>query len=194
MKLRQLTGRSLGRIELYGGRVLSRLRRVHLKLLYPTIHFSGRVHISRGVTIKSHATAKVQIKDCFIGRDVTIEAARGAEIILNADYIGARGVIVARDAIRIGEGSKIAEAVMIRDADHDHTSPLNEMRFCSDSVTIGSDCWIGYGAVILKGSTVGNGVTIGAYTVLNSSVPNGSTVVGVPGRITKSNYEGPDVV
>jgi serine O-acetyltransferase len=49
--------------------------------------------------------------------------------------------------------------------------------------TIGNKVVIGTGAKVLGGITIGNGVKIGAGSVVVKSVPDNSTVVGIPGRI-----------
>jgi len=50
-------------------------------------------------------------------------------------------------------------------------------------VVIGEDCWLGAGAVILKGVTVGDGSVVGAGAVVRDDVPPGSVVVGNPARV-----------
>jgi len=52
--------------------------------------------------------------------------------------------------------------------------------------TIGNKVVIGTGAKVLGGITIGNNVKIGAGSVVVKSVPDNSTVVGIPGRIVRS--------
>lgn len=52
--------------------------------------------------------------------------------------------------------------------------------------TIGDNCYIGTGVTILGPVTIGNNFTIGAGAVVTKDVPNGVTVVGVPGRVIKA--------
>lgn len=51
---------------------------------------------------------------------------------------------------------------------------------------IGNNVVIGSGAKILGNITLGDGVVVGANAVVLQNVPADSTVVGVPGRITKT--------
>jgi serine O-acetyltransferase len=51
---------------------------------------------------------------------------------------------------------------------------------------IGDDVFIGAGAKVLGAVTIGRGARIGANAVVMSDVPDGTTVVGVPGRIVES--------
>ena len=52
-------------------------------------------------------------------------------------------------------------------------------------ISIGSDCWIGYGAIILGGVTIGDGSTIGAGAVVTKGAPKYSLVAGNPARVVK---------
>ena len=47
---------------------------------------------------------------------------------------------------------------------------------------IGCDVWIGGGAIILPGVTVGDGAVIGAGSVVTRDVEPGQTVIGNPAR------------
>lgn len=52
-------------------------------------------------------------------------------------------------------------------------------------VVIGNDVWIGMRSIIMPGVTIGNGVVIGAGTVVTKDVPDYAIVGGVPARIIK---------
>ncbi len=51
--------------------------------------------------------------------------------------------------------------------------------------TIGKDCWLGGGSIILPGITVGDGSTIGAGAVVTKDVERRCVVVGNPARVMK---------
>ena len=53
--------------------------------------------------------------------------------------------------------------------------------------TIGNNVVIGTGAVALGAITVGDGASIGAGSVVVKSVPPGTTVVGIPGRVVEDS-------
>jgi len=55
--------------------------------------------------------------------------------------------------------------------------------------TLGNHVVVGAGAKILGGITIGDNVKIGANSVVLKNVPANSTVIGVPGRIIKSQGE-----
>jgi acetyltransferase-like isoleucine patch superfamily enzyme len=54
---------------------------------------------------------------------------------------------------------------------------------------IGNDVWIGFGATILAGVTVGDGAVIGARAVVADPVPPYAVVVGNPARIARYRFE-----
>lgn len=71
-----------------------------------------------------------------------------------------------------------------------HTQP-NESRIVpyvnsyKGSITIASDAWIGTGAVILPGLTIGEGAVVGANSVVTKNVPPYTVVGGVPAHKIK---------
>lgn len=57
------------------------------------------------------------------------------------------------------------------------------------NIIIGNDVWIGYGAVILSGVTVGDGAIIGARAVVTKDVPPYTIVGGVPARQIRKRFD-----
>jgi len=57
--------------------------------------------------------------------------------------------------------------------------------------TLGNDVIVGAGAKVLGPIMIGNGVRIGSNAVVVKSIPDGATVIGIPGRIVKldPNYQ-----
>lgn len=54
---------------------------------------------------------------------------------------------------------------------------------------IGNDVWIGDGAFIKRGVTIGDGAIVAARTVVTKDVPPYSIVAGVPGRVIRLRFE-----
>lgn len=55
--------------------------------------------------------------------------------------------------------------------------------------TIGNSVVIGTNAIVLGAITIGNHSRIGSGSVVIKSAPPNSTIIGIPGRIIKENYE-----
>ncbi|GGO00132.1 sugar O-acetyltransferase [Saccharibacillus kuerlensis] len=53
-------------------------------------------------------------------------------------------------------------------------------------VRIEDDCWIGGGAILLPGVTIGKGCVIGAGSVVTKDIPANSTAVGNPCRVIRT--------
>ena len=83
----------------------------------------------------------------------------------------------------IGNGTQIGPAVQIYTADHPRDADTRKtgLEF-GRPVRIGSDVWIGGGAIILPGVTIGDGAVIGAGSVVTRDVGPGVTVAGNPAR------------
>ena len=65
---------------------------------------------------------------------------------------------------------------------------LQDIATCR-KIKIGSDVWIGGGAIILPGVIIGDGATIGAGSVVTKSIPPRSVAVGNPCRVIKTLKE-----
>ena len=52
-------------------------------------------------------------------------------------------------------------------------------------ISIGDDCFIGMNSIILKGTTLGNNVIVGAGSVVHGSFPDNCIVAGNPAKIIK---------
>jgi maltose O-acetyltransferase len=85
--------------------------------------------------------------------------------------------------ITIGDRTQIGPAVQIYAADHPRDAETRRagLEF-GRPVRIGSDVWIGGGAILLPGVTVGDGAVIGAGSVVTRDVDAGATVMGNPAR------------
>ena len=59
-------------------------------------------------------------------------------------------------------------------------------------VTIGADCWIGGGAIICPGVTIGDRTVIGAGSVVTHDIPADSLAVGNPCRVIRPLEAGED--
>lgn len=55
-------------------------------------------------------------------------------------------------------------------------------------VNIGNDVWIGAGAIILPGVTVGDGAIIGAGAIVTHDIPPYAIIIGVPAKILRYRF------
>lgn len=92
-------------------------------------------------------------------------------------------VILDVDEVRIGALTAIGPGVQILASDHPRDPELRRQgeRY-GRTVSVGSNVWIGGGAIILPGVTIGDDAIVGAGSVVTRDVPAGATVVGNPAR------------
>lgn len=102
---------------------------------------------------------------------------------LSSGYINYDSKIYCYNRIDIGEDATISENVVIMDSDVHSICGTNN----TAPIFIGKHVWIGMGAIILKGVTVGDNAVIAAGSVVTHDVPANSIVAGNPARVIKTN-------
>jgi maltose O-acetyltransferase len=86
--------------------------------------------------------------------------------------------------IDIGDDVQIAPAVQILTATHPLDPAVRRSGLEGGRpIRIGHNVWIGGGAIVLPGVTVGDDAVIGAGSVVTRDVPAGAVVVGNPARV-----------
>ncbi|MFC0251695.1 sugar O-acetyltransferase [Massilia consociata] len=111
---------------------------------------------------------------CDYGWNIRI----GSRVFVNFNCI-----ILDVAAVRIGDDTRIGPAVQIYTAEHPMDAAVRRGGLESGRpVTIGSNVWIGGGAIILPGITIGDDAVIGAGSVVTHDVPAGVCVAGNPAR------------
>lgn len=108
----------------------------------------------------------------------------GFNIRLGSDaFLNFGCVILDVVEVEIGDGAQIGPAVQIYAADHPRDAKTRRagLEF-GRPVRIGRHAWIGGGAIILPGMTIGDDAVVGAGSVVTRDVPAGTTVVGNPAR------------
>ena len=107
--------------------------------------------------------------------------------------IGAGSTLTAHGSITLGDDVWFGQNVFVSDASHgyqDVETPIGLQLGHHEPVRIGPGSWVGHGAVILPGSSIGRNVVVGAGTVVHGEVPDHSVVVGVPGKVVRRLEEG----
>lgn len=95
--------------------------------------------------------------------------------------------------LRIGDRSGFGPYVMVHTANHaysDPEEPIVAQGWIKQPVRIGKDCWIGMGAVVLPGVTIGDRVVVGAGSVVTHDLPSNVLAVGNPCRVIR-HHGGP---
>ena len=106
--------------------------------------------------------------------------------------IGRGSGIVGHFSIKIGNDVWTGHHVYITDQNHgyeDVTRPISQQSQPERPVVIGDGSWLGHGAVVLPGVTIGKHVVIGANSVVTKDIPDFSVAVGSPARVIRQYDE-----
>jgi maltose O-acetyltransferase len=102
----------------------------------------------------------------------------------SSNYFNRNVMIDACGLVEIGDRNMFGPDVYITDSNHQIRVDfgMGELPMNRGTVVIGSRCWIGAKAVILKGVKLGDGCVVAAGAVVTRSVEPGEVVAGVPAR------------
>ncbi|MEF7614438.1 sugar O-acetyltransferase [Aquincola sp. MAHUQ-54] len=108
----------------------------------------------------------------------------GFNIRLGANvFINFNCVILDVVEVSVGDGTQMGPGVQLLAADHprDAATRRQGLEF-GRPVRVGRDVWIGAGALVLPGVSIGDGALVAAGSIVTRDVPAGATVKGNPAR------------
>jgi maltose O-acetyltransferase len=91
--------------------------------------------------------------------------------------------------VRVGAFTLFGPAVQVYTATHPMNAALRRVQEFARPVEIGSDVWVGGGAVICPGVRVGSRSVIGAGSVVTRDIPDGVFAAGNPCRVIREITE-----
>jgi maltose O-acetyltransferase len=87
--------------------------------------------------------------------------------------------------VRVGDFTLFGPAVQIYTATHPMDAVLRRTQESGKCVEIGSDVWVGGGAIICPGVKIGAKTVIGAGSVVTRDIPDGVFAAGNPCRVVR---------
>lgn len=88
--------------------------------------------------------------------------------------------------VDIGDDVLVASHCVITSLTHDRDAALFRASLVKGRIVIEDNVWIGAGAIILPGVTLGRGSIVGAGAIVTRDVAAGDVVVGVPAKVVRS--------
>ena len=147
----------------------------------PMIIGNGRIELGDDVSIDTRNTWIVGFK---VSKDPRL-------IIGNRVFVGYQTVFSVATRITVGDDTLIAGNVQVFDNISHPLSPSRRRRGESFTleetapVDIGSNVWIGNGAMIMRGVTIGDNSVVAAGSVVTKPVPPSVLVGGSPARVIR---------
>jgi acetyltransferase-like isoleucine patch superfamily enzyme len=173
--------------------LLALLRRRYLTSYGRRLGTDGIAFIAPDVVLEIGPKGRVELgRWSWLGHGTKVRCHEGHVSIGAKTVLGQECTISAFQHITIGRECVIADRVMLIDFDHgvvDVERPIREQGIYKRDVRVGHNVWIGYGACILRGVTVGDNAIIGTNSVVTSDVPDNAVVGGVPARVIRTRKE-----
>lgn len=109
--------------------------------------------------------------NCYIGPNITVTPFGG--------YVGDEVLLIIKDRVAISPNVTFLCSM------HPENSKISRVYGKTLPITIEEDAWIGAGAIILGGVTIGKCSVVGAGAVVTKDVPSFNIVAGVPAKTIK---------
>jgi len=149
----------------------------------------GPVFFGKRLAIQIRRGAEIRFgRFVWLGDGTKIRCHEGVVEIGRSTVFGQECTVSAFQRVRIGEQCVIADRAMFIDFDHgvvDVESPIRKQGIYKRDTIVGSNCWIGYNACILRGVQVGDNAIVGTNSVVTRDVPANAVVGGVPARVLR---------
>jgi acetyltransferase-like isoleucine patch superfamily enzyme len=139
-------------------------------VFYPWVRYGRNVHMQTSAVIYSPH------KICVFGDNVGI----GHFCVLNTDVVIGNNVMLAAHVGLIARDAHTYDQVGV--------SMFHAPRGDKYSITIQDDVWIGFGAIVLSGVTIGRGAIIAAGSLVTTDVRPYEIVAGQPARVVRMRF------
>jgi acetyltransferase-like isoleucine patch superfamily enzyme len=166
-----------------------------LRLAWLKLRWRGRLQtdgiafVCPKVTFEIGKDARVVLgRWSWLGHGTKIRAHEGEVVIGAKSVLGQECTISAYQHVSIGRECIVADRAMLIDFDHgvvEVERPIRLQGIYKRDVRVGHNVWMGYGACVLRGVTVGDNAIVGTSAVVTKDVPDNAVVAGVPARLIR---------
>ena len=149
---------------------------LYFQIRSPWVKYDGMVRVPWSVSLWSPH------KDISFGKYVQF----GTGCVVHCDAKFGSKVLVAKNVAFINRDDHLTDVVGKTMWD----SPRGD-RY---KLIVEDDVWIGHGAIIFSGVTIGKGSVVAAGSLVNKDVPPYSIVGGVPAKVIKARFSAEEIV
>ena len=165
------------------------VRLVRRRLANRRLHSDGIAFIGPRVVLQIGPKGRVELgRWSWLGHGTKVRCHEGLVSIGAKTVLGQECTISAYQHVSIGRECVIADRVMLIDFDHgvvEVDRPIRLQGIYKRDVRVGNNVWIGYGACVLRGVTIGDNAIVGTSAVVTKDVPANAVVAGVPARVIR---------
>jgi acetyltransferase-like isoleucine patch superfamily enzyme len=173
----------------------------HVRLIRPEdISLGARVFLDHGVYLHA-GRGGITIGDdswimsgsrlhVFNFRDIAHAGIR----IGKRTFLGEETLMRGQGGVSVGDNVLFGPRVQVLAVNHvmtDPHRPIMDQGITAVGIRIEDGCWIGAGAIVLDGVTIGRHSCIGAGAVVTSDIPPHSLAVGAPARVIRNMLDDP---
>jgi acetyltransferase-like isoleucine patch superfamily enzyme len=155
------------------------------------VRLGDRVTIDDLVVLDAKGTSNAGITiggGSFIGRGTILSCKNGDIVLGEHANLGFHCEVFSGSSVTIGRHALFAAQAYVVGGGHEFESAdaavIDQPR-TSRGVALGDDVWLGTGAKVLDGVTIGSRVVVGANAVVAANLPDGAVAAGVPARVLR---------
>ena len=177
------------------GMLTPKYARLFLRLAWLRLRWRGRLvtdglaFVGPGVKLQIAPSARLVLgRWSWVGHGCKIRVHEGEVRIGAKTVLGQECTISAFQSVSIGRECIFADKVMLIDFDHgivEVERPIRVQGIYMRPVEVGSNCWIGYGACVLRGVRVGDNSVLGTYAVATKDIPANAVTAGIPAKVIR---------
>ena len=166
------------------------LRFLLFKLRYgKRLQTDGLAFICPGVKLEIKPGATLHLgRWSWLGNGTKVRVHEGEVRVGAKTVLGQECTISAYQHVSIGRECIVADRVMFIDFDHgvvDVDRPIREQGIYKRDVRVGHNVWIGYGACVLRGCTLGDNAIVGTNSVVTRDLPANAVAAGIPAKVLR---------
>jgi acetyltransferase-like isoleucine patch superfamily enzyme len=173
----------------YARLIVRLMRRRYLTPYGRRLKLDGLAFVGPKVVLQIGRHGRVELgRWSWLGHGTKVRCHEGVVSIGAKTVLGQECTISAYQHVSIGRECVIADRVMLIDFDHGMVEvdrPIREQGIYKRDVRVGNNVWIGYGACILRGVTIGDNAVIGTNSVVTKDVPANAVVGGRPATLIR---------
>jgi acetyltransferase-like isoleucine patch superfamily enzyme len=131
-------------------------------------------------------------QNCFIGRNTILSCKNGDIVLGDRVNVGFNSEIFSGSKVVIGNDTLLAAYCYLIGGDHitdEPEKPITQTGSISRGINIGAACWLGAGAKVLDGVSIGEHAIVGAGAVVKADIGDFKIAVGIPAKVIKDRRQ-----